>query len=171
MRDPEREVEREAEGEAGPTQGAQGGTRSQDPGVTPWAQGRCPKGQDSLEPRDTGSSSPLPCSGCLRHQIAPPQPGAQFQGLTALPSCSVLLGTEQTYGASSLRAEATGHGGRGGTVTVTWATPHMPGLATHLPAKSLQVRDAPGRARRGTAACPGLGGRAAPALHLPRCLL
>ena len=36
----EREAETQAEGEAGSMQGAQCRTRSQDPGVTPWAEGR-----------------------------------------------------------------------------------------------------------------------------------
>ena len=39
MREGEREAETQAEGDAGSMQGAQGGTRSQDPGVTPWAEG------------------------------------------------------------------------------------------------------------------------------------
>ncbi|XP_035552825.1 uncharacterized protein LOC112650436 isoform X3 [Canis lupus dingo] len=37
----QREAEAQAEGEAGSLRGARGGTRSQDPGVTPGAQGRC----------------------------------------------------------------------------------------------------------------------------------
>ena len=37
MRDPEREAETQAEGDAGSPWGAQCGTRSRDPGVTPWA--------------------------------------------------------------------------------------------------------------------------------------
>ena len=41
MRDTQREAETQAEGEAGSMQGARRGTRSQDPGVTPWAEGRC----------------------------------------------------------------------------------------------------------------------------------
>ena len=41
MRDTEREAETQAEGEAGPRQGARCGARSRDPGVTPWAEGRC----------------------------------------------------------------------------------------------------------------------------------
>ena len=40
MRDPEREAETQAEGEAGSLQGAWCGTRSQDPGMRPWAEGR-----------------------------------------------------------------------------------------------------------------------------------
>ena len=40
MRDTEREAETQAEGEAGSMQGARRGTRSRDPGVTPWAEGR-----------------------------------------------------------------------------------------------------------------------------------
>ena len=36
----EREAETQAEGEAGSLQGARRRTRSQDPGVTPWAEGR-----------------------------------------------------------------------------------------------------------------------------------
>ena len=39
MRDTQREAETQAEGEAGPMQGARRGTRSRDPGVTPWAAG------------------------------------------------------------------------------------------------------------------------------------
>ena len=35
-----REAETEAEGEAGSLQGARCGTRSRDPGITPWAEGR-----------------------------------------------------------------------------------------------------------------------------------
>ena len=39
MRDREREAETQAEGEAGSMQGARRGTRSWDPGITPWAEG------------------------------------------------------------------------------------------------------------------------------------
>ena len=39
MRHTEREAETQAEGEAGSTQGAQCGTRSQVPKITPWAEG------------------------------------------------------------------------------------------------------------------------------------
>ena len=42
MRDPEREAETQAEGDAGSMQGARCGTRSQDPRVTPRAEGRHP---------------------------------------------------------------------------------------------------------------------------------
>ena len=41
MRDPQRGAETQAEGEAGSPWGARCGTRSQDPGVMPWAEGRC----------------------------------------------------------------------------------------------------------------------------------
>ena len=41
MRDTQRKAETQAEGEAGSMQGAWRGTRSWDPGVTPWAAGRC----------------------------------------------------------------------------------------------------------------------------------
>ena len=41
MRETEREAETQAEGEAGSTQEAWCGTWSQDPGITPWAEGRC----------------------------------------------------------------------------------------------------------------------------------
>ena len=37
----EREAETQAEGEAGSLQGAWCGTQSQDPGITPWTEGRC----------------------------------------------------------------------------------------------------------------------------------
>ena len=40
MRDAETEAETQAEGEVGSLQGAQWGTQSQDPGITPWAKGR-----------------------------------------------------------------------------------------------------------------------------------
>ena len=40
MRDTHREAETQAEGEAGSMQGARHGTRSQDPGVMLWAEGR-----------------------------------------------------------------------------------------------------------------------------------
>ena len=39
MRDREREAETQAEGEAGSMQGAQHGTRSQDPRIRPWTEG------------------------------------------------------------------------------------------------------------------------------------
>ena len=39
MRNKEREAETQAEGEAGSTQGARCGTRSWNPGITPWAEG------------------------------------------------------------------------------------------------------------------------------------
>ena len=39
MRDTEREAETQAEGKAGSLQGARHGTRSQDPRITPWAEG------------------------------------------------------------------------------------------------------------------------------------
>ena len=48
MRDIEREAETQAEGEAGSMQGPRRGTRSRDPGVTPWAKG----GTKPLSPRD-----------------------------------------------------------------------------------------------------------------------
>ena len=41
MRDTEREAETQAEGEAGSLQGARCRTGSWDPGITPWAKGRC----------------------------------------------------------------------------------------------------------------------------------
>ena len=41
MRDTERERQRQAEGEAGSLQGASCRTLFQDPGITPWAEGRC----------------------------------------------------------------------------------------------------------------------------------
>ena len=41
VRDTEREVETQTEGEAGSPRGARCGTWSQDPGVTTWAKGRC----------------------------------------------------------------------------------------------------------------------------------
>ena len=41
MRDPEREAETQAEGETGSLRGPRRGTRFRDPGVTPWAEGRC----------------------------------------------------------------------------------------------------------------------------------
>ena len=40
MRDPEREAETQAEGEAGSLQGAWCGTQSRDHRITPWAKGR-----------------------------------------------------------------------------------------------------------------------------------
>ena len=40
MRDKQREAETQAEGAAGSLQGAWCGTRSQDPGIMPWAEGR-----------------------------------------------------------------------------------------------------------------------------------
>ena len=40
LRDTQGEAETQAEGEAGSLQGARCRTRSQDPGVTPWAEGR-----------------------------------------------------------------------------------------------------------------------------------
>ena len=40
MRDTEREAETQAEGDAGSMQGAQRGTRSWDPRIMPWAEGR-----------------------------------------------------------------------------------------------------------------------------------
>ena len=42
MRDTGREAETQAEGEAGSMQGAQCGTRSRDPKITPWAKGAKP---------------------------------------------------------------------------------------------------------------------------------
>ena len=39
MRDTEKEAETQAEGEAGSSQGARCETWSQDPGITPWAEG------------------------------------------------------------------------------------------------------------------------------------
>ena len=45
----EREAETQAEGEAGSTQGAQCGTRSQDSRIVPWAEGRR---ETSEPPRD-----------------------------------------------------------------------------------------------------------------------
>ena len=41
MRDTQIEAETQAEGEAGSPQGARCGIRSQDPEITPWAEGRC----------------------------------------------------------------------------------------------------------------------------------
>ena len=49
----ERETETQAEGEAGPMQGARCGTRSRDSRVTPWAEGRR---QTAEPPRDPHSS-------------------------------------------------------------------------------------------------------------------
>ena len=40
MRDTQREAETQAEGEAGSMRGARLRTRSQDPGITPWAKAR-----------------------------------------------------------------------------------------------------------------------------------
>ena len=50
-RDPEREAETQAEGEAGSMQGARWGTRSRDPGVTPWAKGRCQTAESPGDPQ------------------------------------------------------------------------------------------------------------------------
>ena len=41
MRDTEREAETQAEGEAGPMQGARRGTQSRVSRITPWANVRC----------------------------------------------------------------------------------------------------------------------------------
>ena len=41
MRNTKREAETQAEGETGSLRGARWGTRSQDPGITSWAEGRC----------------------------------------------------------------------------------------------------------------------------------
>ena len=46
-REREREAETQAEGEAGSMQGARRGTRSRDPGVTPWVEGS----RSTTEPR------------------------------------------------------------------------------------------------------------------------
>ena len=51
MRDAEREAETQAEGEAGSLQGAQWGTRSQDPGNIPWAKGRCLTAEPPRSPK------------------------------------------------------------------------------------------------------------------------
>ena len=48
MRDTEAETQ--GEGEAGSLRGAQRGTRSQDPGVTPWAEGKCPTAEPPRGP-------------------------------------------------------------------------------------------------------------------------
>ena len=52
MGDIEREAETQAEREAGFSQGAQCGTRSQDPGILTWAKGRC------------STTEPLRCPSC-----------------------------------------------------------------------------------------------------------
>ena len=46
----QRAAEKQAEGEAGSLQGARCGTRSQDPGVTPWAEGRHPTAEPPRHP-------------------------------------------------------------------------------------------------------------------------
>ena len=56
-RDPEREAETQAEGEAGSLQGAPCGTRSWDPRVTPWAEGRCSTAELPGCPEDLNSGS------------------------------------------------------------------------------------------------------------------
>ena len=50
MRDTERGAETQAEGEAGSLRGARCGTWSQDPGITPWAEGRCSTTESSRLP-------------------------------------------------------------------------------------------------------------------------
>ena len=53
MRDTERGAETQAEGEVGSTQGAQCRTQSQDPGIMPWAKGRCPTTEPPRRPQRT----------------------------------------------------------------------------------------------------------------------
>ena len=60
-REREREAETQAEGEAGSLQGARCRTRSQDPGVTPWAEGRCSTAEPPRHPYISCSDAqPLP---------------------------------------------------------------------------------------------------------------
>uniref|UniRef100_A0A8C0S8I8 Toll-like receptor 9 n=4 Tax=Canis lupus familiaris TaxID=9615 RepID=A0A8C0S8I8_CANLF len=62
MRDTQREAGTQAEGEAGSLQGARCGTRSQDPGITPWAEGR----RSTPEP----PRSPQPLCSALFNQTS-----------------------------------------------------------------------------------------------------
>ena len=59
MRDTEKEAETQAEGEAGSLRGPRCGTRSQDPGITPWTEGRC----STAEPPERPRTMPLKWSG------------------------------------------------------------------------------------------------------------
>ena len=51
MRDTQREAETQAEEEAGSLQGAWCGTQSEDPGITPWAEGRWSTAEPPRHPR------------------------------------------------------------------------------------------------------------------------
>ena len=53
MRDTERKAETQAEGKAGSPQEARCRTRSWDPGVRPWAKGRCSTAEPSRSPNDS----------------------------------------------------------------------------------------------------------------------
>ena len=50
MRDTQREAETYAKGKAGFSQGAWCGTQSQDPGIMPWAKGRCSPAEPPRRP-------------------------------------------------------------------------------------------------------------------------
>ena len=58
MRHTEREAETQAEEEAGSMQGARCETRSQDPGITPWAKGRHLTPEPPRDPHDSDGSIP-----------------------------------------------------------------------------------------------------------------
>ena len=68
MKDTEREVETQEEGEAGSTQGAQCGTRSRDFRIMPWAEGRCltaePPRHLHTAVSYTHLTLPTTCRGC-----------------------------------------------------------------------------------------------------------
>ena len=66
MRDTQREPETQAEGEAGSLQGAQCGTRSQDPRMTPWAKADIPLLSHPGAPRSLSSTPSLPLQPCRK---------------------------------------------------------------------------------------------------------
>ena len=76
----EREAETQAEGESGSMQGAQGRTRSRDPGIMPWAKGRRP----TTEPPTCPSSCPFMTS--LSHSAWRPPGSSVLQHTSEFPA-------------------------------------------------------------------------------------
>ena len=84
MRHREREAETQAAGEAGSLRGARCGTRSRDPGIMPWAEGRCSTAEPPGAPE-------MPCTTILPKRLSRLQQVHTCTARTAAGACTPTL--------------------------------------------------------------------------------